>query len=72
VISWQPPVDSRQTLKVYDTLGTEVATLVDEYKTSGEYEIEFNSLDYNLQSGVYFYQLRAGDFTATKKLILIK
>ena len=73
-ISWQLPVSSWQTLKVYDILGREVATLVDEYKPAGSYEVEFNmvsSIRYPA-SGVYFYQLRAGDFTQTKKMLLIK
>ena len=59
-ISWQSPVGSWQTLKVYDVLGNEVATLVDEYIPAGEYEVDFNSNSdegQNLSSGVYFYQL---------------
>jgi hypothetical protein len=73
-ISWQSPVGSWQTLKVYDILGNEIATLVDEYRPAGSYEIEFNpeSSIKNPASGVYFYQLIAGDFVATKKMILIK
>jgi hypothetical protein len=69
-ISWQSPVGSWQTLKVYDILGNEVATLVDEYKPAGKYEVEFNAAE--LSSGVYFYTLQAGSFTNTKKLILMK
>ncbi|GBD87649.1 LVIVD repeat protein [bacterium BMS3Abin03] len=57
-------------LNVYDVLGNEVATLVNEYKPAGEYEVEFNAE--NLPSGIYFYQLRAGSFIQTKKMILIK
>jgi len=57
-------------LKVYDVLGNEIATLVNEEKPAGEYEVEFNAA--NQPSGVYFYQLRAGGFVDTKKLILIK
>jgi len=73
-ISWQAPVGSWQTLKVYDVLGNEVATLVDEYRNAGSYEIEFKSAVGSLQlaSGIYFYQLRAGEFVQTKKMILIK
>jgi len=61
-------------LKVYDVLGREVATLVDEYKPAGKYEIEFNSAYSikNLSSGIYFYRLQAGSFVETKKMILIK
>jgi hypothetical protein len=57
-------------LKVYDILGRVVATLVNEYKSSGEYEVEFNGN--NIPSGVYFYQLTVGDLISTKKLILMK
>jgi|WetSurSiteA1Bulk_404760.scaffolds.fasta_scaffold04367_1 hypothetical protein len=62
------------TLKVYDVLGNEIATLVNEEKPAGEYEVEFNtsSIKHLPTSGVYFYQLRAGDFVETKKMILIK
>jgi hypothetical protein len=57
-------------LKVYDLLGREVATLVDEYKPAGSYEVEFEAS--HLSSGVYLYKLSAGEFTNTKKLILLK
>jgi hypothetical protein len=73
-ISWQSPVGSWHTLKIYDVLGNEVATLVDEYKPAGRYEVEFNpasSFQYPA-SGVYFYQLKAGEFIQTKKMIIIK
>ena len=69
-ISWQSSVSSWQTLKIYDVLGKEVATLVDEYKPAGSYEVEFNAS--GLTSGVYFYRLNAGIFTETKKLIITK
>ncbi len=69
-ISWQAPVGSWQTLKIYDVLGNEVATLVDEYKPSGSYEVEWNPGDFS--SGVYFYQLKVGNFIGTKKMILLK
>ncbi|GBD86095.1 hypothetical protein BMS3Abin03_00004 [bacterium BMS3Abin03] len=57
-------------LVVYDILGNEVATLVNEEKPAGEYEVEFNAK--GLPSGIYFYQLRAGSFVDTKKMLLIK
>ena len=69
-IRWQLPVGSHQTLKIYDVLGHEVATLVDEYKPAGTYEFTWNAEQ--LPSGVYFYQLRANDFVQTKKMILMK
>ncbi|MFO7524291.1 MAG: T9SS type A sorting domain-containing protein, partial [Ignavibacteriaceae bacterium] len=58
------------TLKVYDVIGNEVTTLVDEYKTAGIYEVEFDASQ--LSSGIYFYKLSAGSFISTKKMILIK
>jgi hypothetical protein len=58
------------TLKVYDLLGSEVVTLVNEEKPTGTYEIEFNAAKY--PSGVYFYRLQAGSFVETKKMILLK
>ena len=70
IISWHSPVSSHQTLKVYDVLGNEVATLVDEYKPAGSYEVEFEAL--GLTSGIYFYKLQAGSFIETKKMILLK
>ena len=69
-ISWQSPVGSHQTIKVYDVLGNEIATLVDEYKPAGMYNVQFTMN--NLASGVYFYRLQAGDFVQTKMMILIK
>jgi hypothetical protein len=59
---------------VYDILGKEVATLVNEYRAAGTYEVEFNpaSSIKHPASGVYFYRLRAGDFVETKKMILLK
>jgi hypothetical protein len=57
-------------ITVYDILGKEVAVLVNEYKNPGIYSIDFNASA--LSSGVYFYKIRAGDFTDTKKMLLIK
>ncbi|MBK6913819.1 MAG: T9SS type A sorting domain-containing protein [Ignavibacteriales bacterium] len=73
-ISWQSPVAGWQTLKIYDVLGNLVTTLVDEYKPAGSYEVEFKSTvgSHQLANGVYFYQLRTGDFVETKKMILLK
>jgi hypothetical protein len=65
-------IDSRQLihLKVYDVLGDEIATLVDEYKSEGIYEVNFDAND--LSSGVYFYKLVVGNFVETKKMILLR
>ena len=57
-------------LKVYDVLGNEISTLVNEEKPIGEYEVEFNAI--GLPSGIYFYQLKAANFVETKKMILLK
>lgn len=71
VISYRLPVIGFVTLKVYDILGREVATLVNEEKPAGEYEVEFSAKGESA-SGVYFYQLKAGEFSQTKKMILLK
>jgi hypothetical protein len=57
-------------LIVYDVLGNEIATLVNEEKTAGNYELEFDAT--GLPSGVYFYQLNAGNYIETKKMLLMK
>ncbi|HCY74905.1 MAG TPA: hypothetical protein DHV28_03215 [Ignavibacteriales bacterium] len=72
IISWQSPVSSWQTLKVYDVLGNEVATLVDEYKSAGMYNVQFTMHNQQLSSGLYFYQLKAGDYSETKKMMYLK
>ena len=58
------------TLKVYDILGNEITTLVNEEKPAGEYEVKFTASD--LSSGIYFYLLKAGDNIQSKKMILLK
>ena len=58
------------TIKVYDILGREIAILVNEFKPSGEYEIHLNGA--NLSSGIYYYQMRSGDFVDAKKFMLMK
>jgi hypothetical protein len=71
----QYAVGSRQfvQLKVYDILGNEVATLVNEEKEPGYYEVDFNvGQTISLSSGVYLYRLQAGDFVETKKMILLR
>jgi len=77
VISYQLPVTSKVTLKVYNILGNEIATLVNEELPAGEYEVEFNAVSHsagvrNLPSGIYFYQLRVGKFIQTNKMIYLK
>ena len=69
-INYQIPELSFVTLKVYDVLGNEIITLVNEEKTAGSYDLEFNAA--SLSSGVYFYRLQAGSFVETKKMVLMK
>ena len=69
-ISWQSPVGCYQTLKVYDLLGREVATLVDEYREAGRYGVVFDASE--LSSGVYYYQLQTEIYTAANKMMVIK
>ena len=69
-IKYQIPELSFINIKVYDVLGNEIAILVNEEKLAGEYEVEFNGKE--LTSGIYFYQLEAGNFIQTKKMILLK
>jgi len=69
-IKYQIPQYGFITLKVYDILGKEVAILVNEEKQSGSYEVEFNGA--YLSSGIYIYRITSGNFTSSKKLILLK
>ena len=69
VISYQLPISSDVSLYVFDILGNELASLVDEYKPAGGYQVEWNASNY--PTGVYFYQLKAGSFVETKKMILL-
>ncbi len=73
-IQYQVSSKSQVSLKVYDVLGNDITTLVDEYKPAGSYEVEFQSTVGNKQlaSGVYYYQLRVGSFVQTKKMILLR
>jgi len=69
-IKYQIPEESFVTLKVYDVLGKELAVLKNEYQPAGIYKVLFNASD--LSSGVYFYTLKAGEYSRTNKLILQK
>jgi hypothetical protein len=69
-IQFAIPKSGLVTMKVYDLLGQEVATLVNEQKNAGSYEVDFNAA--NLNSGVYFYQITSGNYSVTKKMLLLK
>ena len=69
-IRYQLPQDGMVTLKVYDLLGSEVATLVNEQKTSGRYEVNFDAS--RLASGVYIYKITSGSYVSSKKMLLVK
>jgi hypothetical protein len=70
VISYQLPVKNMVEIDVYNTIGEKVATLVNEVKEVGSYKVEWNAG--NLTSGVYFYNINAGEFNAVRKMLLIK
>lgn len=70
IVETQRDASLRVTLKVYDILGREIATLVNEEKPAGTYEVEFDGT--GLPSGIYFYQIKASSFVKTKKMILLK
>jgi hypothetical protein len=69
-IDYDLPRDGKVKLVIYDLLGREIKTLVNEFKTIGKYSIEFNGS--SLASGVYFYRIQAGDFTQVKRMVLVK
>ena len=69
-INYKIPELSFVTLKVYDVLGSEVATIANEEKPAGNYDVEFDGSV--LTSGIYFYRIQVGDYTNTKKMILLK
>ncbi len=69
-IKFQIPELSFVTLKIYDILGNEIATLVSEEKAAGSYEIDF--IGRELTSGIYFYRIQASNFVETKKMVLLK
>jgi len=76
-IQYQLPEESKVTLKVYDILGSEVVTLVNEEQQPGYYEVQFNASGHsgnarNLASGMYVYRLQAGEYVSVKKMMLLK
>ncbi|PJA97191.1 MAG: hypothetical protein CO129_02500 [Ignavibacteriales bacterium CG_4_9_14_3_um_filter_34_10] len=71
-IKYSIPVKGFVSLKIFDIQGRLIATLVNEQKSAGTYNYEFNSSDYQLSTGIYFYKLQCGDFSKTNKMLLIK
>jgi hypothetical protein len=69
-INYQLPSNSMVTIKVYDILGNEIKTLVNEYKQAGRYNVSFDAS--KLSSGVYIYRITAGDYSSAKKMTLVK
>jgi hypothetical protein len=69
-IRYQIPEDGMVTLKVYDILGSEIKTLVNDFKTKGCYEVAFDAS--NFASGLYIYEIQSGDYKASKKMTLLK
>ena len=72
MIRFTVPVAGNVSLKVYDALGNEVATLVNENKEPGSYDAEFNIKNEVVSSGIYFYKLETEGFNETKKMLLLK
>ena len=70
VINFSVPKSGDVELKVFNTIGEEITSLINEYKEAGNYSIEFKAA--GLSSGIYFYQLKSGNFASIKKMILIK
>ena len=70
VVSFSLPVDSKVSIKVYDVMGREMQTLVNERMGAGRYSVQWDAGTY--PSGVYFYQMKTGNFTETRRMILIK
>jgi len=69
-ISWQTSTGAHQTIRIYDAIGNEILTLIDEYVPAGNHEVTFDAT--GLSTGIYFYRLKAGDKTQSKKMILLK
>nr|MCU0365484.1 T9SS type A sorting domain-containing protein [Ignavibacteriaceae bacterium] len=69
-INFSIPAEGFVTLDVYNSIGQKVASLVNETKTAGSYTVGFDASD--LTSGIYFYKISSGNFTETKKMILLK
>ena len=72
VINYRLSTDSHVMLKIFDALGREIATLLNEHKAKGEHEYHLDATNYNLSSGIYFVEMTAGTNVSTIKLVLAK
>jgi len=70
IINYSIPNQNFVTLKVFDVLGREITTLINKEQSQGNYEVEFYATQFS--SGVYYYQLRVGNFIQSKKMLLLK
>ena len=70
MVVYSIPESGNVKLIIYNSVGEEVATLVNEQKSAGSYNVDFNAV--SLPSGIYFYQLRTGSFVGTKKMVIMK
>lgn len=70
IISYSIIVGNRVILQIFDSLGKEVKTLINEYKSPGSYKVKFNASGFS--SGMYYYRIQSGDYTATRKLVIMK
>ena len=69
-ISWYSPIDGQQVIKIYNAVGSEVATLINQYKPAGTYAIKFDAKA--LSSGIYFYKIQTGTYSTVRKMLLLK
>ena len=71
-IKWQSSIQGHTTIKVFDILGKEIAVLINNELAAGQHQIEFNAEEYKLSSGVYFLNIKTGNFEEIKKMIYLK
>jgi len=71
-IGYKLPEPGNVSLIIYDTLGNKIATLLNEYKTAGNYSIQFSAAEFQISSGIYFYSLTCSNYSAAKKMIYLK
>ena len=72
IIEYGIPIDAEVKLTIFNTLGQRVATLVNEKQEAHRYSVTFNASEYQLSSGIYFYQLQTGSYNKVRKLLYLK